>query len=177
MGEALALPVRVFHGPALKLLPQGQWPSQSFPFENQLPSSKTESSLMELKPTASCLILCAHGEQIVPFGSEAALDKFKDSYPAPWSNTGNLCLQHQCNVYLKFPYLGKHSSFFSGQRTAENDLMSSETKKCKSRFNEIRIGIASVWKQPPFLIEAKDKYSLITFSSRAIAPGRLISSY
>lgn len=55
------------HGPALNLLPWELWPSQTFLSEKQLPNSKTKSSLLQFKPTASCVIHCAHGKHIVPF--------------------------------------------------------------------------------------------------------------
>lgn len=84
VGQALALPISTCHGPALNLLPWDPRPSQFFPFEKQFPNSKTESSLLQVKPTASCLIHHAHGEQIIPFCSGAALAIFEDSYPVPF---------------------------------------------------------------------------------------------
>ena len=92
VGQVLAFPISMCHGPALNLLPWHPWPSQSFPPEKQLLNSKTESYLIHFKPTVSCLTHYAQGEQTVPFCSGAALDMFEDSYTVPfpvftWLNT------------------------------------------------------------------------------------------
>lgn len=131
------------------------WPSQSFPVEKQLPSIKIESYLPQFKLTACCLIHYAHGEQIVAFCYGAAghiWRQLSSSLSSLYLAKDKRSASYNTNAIWtsSFPSLEKHSSFFSGQRTAENDLMSSESKKFKSLFNEIKIGLASARKQPPF---------------------------
>ena len=95
------------------------------------------------------MLFTVHMENML-FPSGTAIYVSEDSYQVLFEFCLNAAHNTKTVWTSSFPFFKKHSFLFSSQKTAEKDLMSSETEKFKSLFNEIKIGIASAQKQPPF---------------------------